>query len=263
MIWLLRGLRNGVLTTGWPRRPDPYQKEFPAAVSVRDTAAHPDPDLVADVCPTGAIQAAPDGRLFLDRGRCILCGACVTTHPGLFAYAPGTATARLSRGALVVPERTETDEGLAAVRTALAQRVARLRRSVHIRHVDAGSDGSDEWEVNALFNPVYDAHRLGIFLTASPRHADILLVTGAGARGMTQPLARTLEGMPRPLVVIAAGADAASGGLYTGSYATGGGISDLLPVDVWVPGNPPSPFSLLHAILLALGRIPEDVGVSR
>ncbi len=272
MIWLLRGLRNGVVTTGWPRRPDAYQQSFPAAVTVTDTGHHHsagnDADQIAAVCPTGAIQAAPipgqHGRLFLDRGRCILCGACVAARPDLFAWAPGTATATLSRGALVVPESTETDGDLAALRAALAQRVRRLRRSVHLRHVDAGSDGTDEWEVNALFNPVYDVHRLGIFLTASPRHADILLVTGAGARGMTEPLARTLQAMPRPLVVIAAGTDAVSGGLLAGSYATHGGIGDLLPVDVWIPGNPPTPFSLLHGILLALGRVPaEPTGVPR
>jgi Ni,Fe-hydrogenase III small subunit/ferredoxin len=256
MTWLLRGLRDGVLTTRWPRRPDSYQQTFAAAVAVTDTGRHPDAEQVADVCSTGAIQAAPDGRLFLDRGRCILCGACVTTRPDLFSWAAGTATAALTRGALVVPEATESDPALTAVRDALAARVRRLRRSVHIRHVDAGSDGTDEWEVNALFNPVYDVTRLGIFLTASPRHADILLVTGVGARGMTEPLARTLEGMPRPLVVIAAGTDATSGGLIAGSYATRPGVADLLPVDVWVPGNPPSPFSLLHGILLALGRVP-------
>jgi Ni,Fe-hydrogenase III small subunit/ferredoxin len=258
VIWLLRGLRDGVLTTSWPRRPDAYQQTFPAAVTITDTGRHDDADAVAGVCPTGAIRAAHDGRLLLDRGACILCGACVTARPDLFAWAPGTATATTSRGMLVVPEAVEIDGDLARLRADLADRVRRLRRSVHVRHVDAGSDGSDEWEVAALFNPVYDANRLGIFLTASPRHADILLVTGAGAAGMTGPLARTLEAMPRPLVVIAAGTDAISGGIYATSYATHAGIGGLLAVDVWVPGNPPSPFSLLYAILLALGRIPAS-----
>ncbi|NES17007.1 MULTISPECIES: ferredoxin [Micromonospora] len=263
MMWLLRGLRNGVLTTRYPARPDPYQNSFPAAVAVTDAGRQPDAEQVADGCPTGAIQAAPDGRLFVDRGRCILCGACVRARPDLFAWQPGAATATAHRGTLVVPESTETDESLAALRAALAARVRRLRRSVHVRHVDAGSDGSDEWEVNALFNPVYDVARLGIFLTASPRHADLLLVTGAGARGMTEPLRRTLDAMPRPIVVIAAGTDAISGGLFAGSYATLPGVGDTLPVDVWAPGNPASPFTLLHAILLALGRAPTDAGVRR
>jgi Ni,Fe-hydrogenase III small subunit len=131
---------------------------------------------------------------------------------------------------------------------------------VHLRHVDAGSDGSDEWEVQALLNPVYDVHRLGIFFTASPRHADILLVTGIGAAGMAEPLRRTLDAMPTPTVVIAAGTDAASGGLIGRGYTGGVGIADLVPVDVWVPGAPASPFSLLHAILLALGRLPPRSG---
>jgi Ni,Fe-hydrogenase III small subunit/ferredoxin len=259
-MWVLRGLRDGVLTTKYPRRADAYEQTFPAAVEVRATDPPADPAAVIEVCPTGAI-ATPGGEVRLDRGRCITCGACVRAFPELFGWTDGAGTARLERGALVVPEQAETDEALAALRADLHRRVRRLRRSVHVRHVDAGSDGADEWEVLALFNPVYDVHRLGIFLTASPRHADILLVTGAGAAGMTAPLARTLEGTPRPLAVIAAGTDAVSGGLVSPSYATAGGIGDLLgglvAVDVWVPGSPPSPFSLLHAILLALGRLPS------
>ena len=108
---------------------------------------------------------------------------------------------------------------------------------------------------------MYDIHRLGIFFTASPRHADVLLVTGAGARGMTEPLRRTYDGMPDPKVVIAVGTDAVSGGLVSPSYATTrrGGRGGR-PVDVWLPGSPPSPFSILHALLLALGRLPAPGG---
>jgi len=126
---------------------------------------------------------------------------------------------------------------------------------VHLRHVDAGSNGSDEWEIQALTNPVYDIHRLGVFFTASPRHADILLVTGIGVAGMAEPLRRTLDAMPAPTVVIAVGTDAISGGVLGGGYIGGTGVSDLVPVDVWVPGAPASPFSVLHGILLALGRV--------
>ena len=161
--------------------------------------------------------------------------------------------------ALVVGQTTETDDALDALRTTLAARVRWLRRSVHIRHVDAGSDGSDEWEVQALTNPVYDLHRLGIFFTASPRHADILLVTGIGTAGMVEPLVRTREAMPDPVVVIAAGVDAVSGGLFGRGYTSGNGIGEILDVDVWVPGSPATPFGLLHAILLALGRVPRRV----
>jgi Ni,Fe-hydrogenase III small subunit/ferredoxin len=258
MVVFFRGLRDGLLTTRWPKHPDTYFDEFPAAVEV--LPGNGQRDLLrravdaAARCPTAAIAVAEMPKL--DRGKCILCGRCVATAPDWFGWVHGADTARLQRVALVASPVPETDEALDEVRTELAKRVRRLRRSVHLRHVDAGSDGSDEWEVQALTNPVYDLHRLGIFFTASPRHADILLVTGVGVAGMTEPLRRTIEGMPRPTVVIAVGTDAISGGLVGGGYTGGTGIGDLLAVDVWIPGSPASPFSLLHGILLALGRLP-------
>ncbi len=165
----------------------------------------------------------------------------MTRAPDWFTWAPGSGTAALTRTTLIVGQVDETDEALAAVRAALARRVRRLRRSVHIRHVDTGSDGSDEWEIYALTNPVYDLHRLGIFFTASPRHADILLATGIGTAGMTEPLRRTLDAMPDPKVVIAVGTDAISGGLIGGGHTGNTGISELVGVDVWVPGAPSLP----------------------
>ena len=107
----------------------------------------------------------------------------------------------------------------------------------------------------ALTNPVYDVQRLGIYFTASPRHADVLLVTGVGAAGMLGPLRHTFEVMPDPKVVIAAGTDAISGGLIGTGYASLGGVSDAVPVDVFVPGSPPTPFGLLHGILIAVGLL--------
>ena len=126
---------------------------------------------------------------------------------------------------------------------------------MHVRHVDAGSDGSEEWEIQALLGPVYDIHRLGVFFTASPRHADVLLVTGAGARGMSGPLRVTYDGMPEPKVVIAAGTNAVSGGLLSQSEAVTAGIAATVPVDVWLPGSPPSPFGILSALLIAVGQL--------
>lgn len=253
MPWIFRGLRDGVVTTGYPRRADAYADTFAAAVTVLAPSA---PDAVEAECPTRAIARDDTGRITLDRGRCILCGRCVSRWPAIFGWAQGSETARRGRATLVVPEQEEDDARLAALRADLAARVRRLRRSVHLRHVDTGSDGADEWEVAALLNPVYDVHRLGIFFTATPRHADILLVTGAGGRGMAAPLARTLEAMPRPVVVLAVGTDAISGGLVSPSYATTGGVDGQVPVDVWVPGSPASPFAILHGILLALDRVP-------
>jgi Ni,Fe-hydrogenase III small subunit/ferredoxin len=257
-MWVLRGLRNGVVTTRWPRRADGYADGLRGPARVLGSApVSPDgADGLPGLCPTGAIGYAPDAGIRLDQGKCVLCGRCVTARPDVFAWSRGPAVAALARAALIVPSAAENDEELARVRADLGQRTRALGRSVHIRHVDAGSDGSEEWEVLALLNPVYDVHRLGIFFTASPRHADVLLVTGAGAHGMAAPLRRTYEAMPDPKVVIAAGTDAVSGGLVSPSYATLDGVGAAVPVDVWVPGSPPSPFQLLHALLLGLGRLP-------
>jgi len=251
-IWVLRGLRDGVVTTRWPRRPDEYADSWRGPVTVRPGAtAAPGADAL---CPTGAIESS-SARVRVDQGRCVLCGRCVAARPDVFAWSAGATrpgAAALVRQALVVPEIPESDAAVAKVRASLAERTAALRRSVHIRHVDAGSDGSEEWEIQALLGPVYDVHRLGIFFTASPRHADVLLVTGAGTAGMAGPLRTTYEGMPDPRVVIAVGTDAVSGGLLAGTLA---GVCPTVPVDVWVPGSPPSPFGILNALLIAVGRL--------
>jgi Ni,Fe-hydrogenase III small subunit/ferredoxin len=250
-IWVLRGLRDGVVTTRWPGRPDEYADSWRGPVTVRpDAAAWGDEAM----CPTGAIGYA-DGRVRLDQGKCILCGRCVAARPDVFAWsagATGPGKAAIARQALAVPEPPETDEAIAAARASLAARTAALRRSVHIRHVDAGSDGSEEWEIQALLGPVYDIHRLGVFITASPRHADVLLVTGAGTPGMTGPLRTTFDGMPDPKVVVAVGTDAISGGMLAGTLD---GVGPAVPVDVWVPGSPPPSFSILNALLVATGRL--------
>ncbi|MHB8506400.1 MAG: NADH-quinone oxidoreductase subunit B family protein [Acidimicrobiales bacterium] len=205
------------------------------------------------LCPTDAI-VAEGGRVGVDRGRCILCGYCVAARPEIFAWETTIETAELHRRLLLRPGDGHDDELEARLRDALAERVRRFGRSLHVRHVDAGSDGAEEWEIAALSGPIYDVGRLGIFFTASPRHADVLLVTGAGAAGMVEPLRRTFEAMPDPKVVVAAGVDAISGGLVHPTYVTRGGVGDIVPVDVWVPGSPPSPFSILHGLLLAMGR---------
>jgi Ni,Fe-hydrogenase III small subunit len=254
--WVLRGLRDGVVTSRWPGKPDPYADTWRGPViPVHSAHVPPSGDDPAAICPTGAIGRGQDGAITVDQGRCILCGRCVAEGAGLFNWSAGADVAALTRAMLVVPATAETERNLAEVRTALAARTAALRRSVHLRHVDAGSDGSEEQEIAALLNPVYDLHRLGVFFTASPRHADVLLVTGAGAAGMAEPLRQTHAGMPDPKIVIAVGTDAISGGLLAGSPVTSGGVSDLVPVDVWVPGSPPPPFSILQALLVAIGKL--------
>lgn len=261
MPWVPRGLRDGIVTSRYPARPDGYGTGFSGAVVVHHVDRVPASIAeAAEVCPTEAI-AVEHGRPRLDRGRCILCGRCARAYPDVFRIDAGVETASVHRSALVVPT-TEADDAVDQVRSELHRKVRALRRSVHIRHVDAGSDGADEWEVAALTNPVYDIQRLGVFFTASPRHADVLLATGVGAAGMLGALWETYDVMPSPKVVIAAGTDAVGGGLIGEGYASRGGLTDVLPVDVFVPGSPPTPFGLLFAILLAIGRLPRPLGGS-
>jgi Ni,Fe-hydrogenase III small subunit/ferredoxin len=244
-LWVLRGLRDGVVTTRWPRRPDEYASSWRGPVTI--TASAIAGDRADSLCPTGAIAGSS-----VDQGKCLLCGRCVTERPDLFAWSAGPGTPALTRRQLILP--AETDQEVAEIRKRLAVRTAALRRSIHIRHVDAGSDGSEEWEVQALLGPVYDVNRLGIFFTASPRHADVLLVTGVGATGMTGPLRTTYDGMPDPKVVIAAGTDAVSGGLLASRTP---GIGAAVPVDIWLSGSPPTPFCLLGALLTAVGKLAD------
>ena len=256
--WFLRGLRRGVVTSRFPQRHDPYATSFAGSVQPVEGAQYD--QALASLCPTGAIQPGPAGMV-VDQGRCILCMRCTDARPDLIEIHRGSRTAQLARAAVVVPGTSESDADVARVRGELQVRTRALRRSVHVRHVDLGSDGSEEWEVLALLNPYYDIPRLGIFFTASPKHADVLLLTGVGAEAMREPLQRTVEATPRPFVVIAAGTDAISGGLVAPTRISTAGagalLPDAVPVDVWVPGSPPPPFALLRALLLAVGRIPS------
>jgi Ni,Fe-hydrogenase III small subunit/ferredoxin len=218
---------------------------------------------VERACPTQAISSDA-GSPILDRGKCILCGRCTQLLPEIFQFSPNFETSTADRSLLVVPASEESERSVELVRDELANRVKVLRRSIHIRHVDAGSDGAVEWEIAALTNPVYDVQRLGVFFTASPRHADVLLVTGVGAAGMIGPLQHTFDVMPSPKVVIAAGTDAISGGLLRASYASRSGVASSVPVDVFVPGSPPSPFGLLYGILLAVNLLtPRNSAAAR
>ena len=129
----------------------------------------------------------------------------------------------------------------------------RLGRSLSIREVDAGSCNGCELEIHALNNPVYDVERFGLKFVASPRHADVLLVTGPVTRNMREALERTFAATPAPKWVVAAGACARDGHVFKGSYAIVGGVCDVVPVDLHIPGCPPTPLMLLKG-LIALMR---------
>lgn len=162
---------------------------------------------------------------------------------------PDERSGSRSTGSAAEPRRLSTAEAN------LRQRVNRLfKGSLHIRHVDTGSCNACESEIKLLTSPYYDLHRLGIFFTPSPRHADLLLVTGPVTRGMEEPLMRTFEAMPDPRLVVAVGACACGGGVFGASAYVRGGLDGLLPVDAFIPGCPPSPLALIHGLLLAIDR---------
>ncbi|MCO5148239.1 MAG: NADH-quinone oxidoreductase subunit NuoB [Aquamicrobium sp.] len=154
-------------------------------------------------------------------------------------------------------EKPPTPDGEAVRRLAGAVEGAarrRLGRSLSIRAVDAGSCNDAELEIHALNNAFYDIERFGIRFVASPRHADVLLVTGPVTKNMAQALERTFHAMPDPKWVVAVGDDAATGGVFAGSYACEGGAGAILPVDLTIPGDPPSPTALLEGLLALLER---------
>ena len=244
--WLARGLHKGRITTRYPARDEPAPPGFQGRIRVLEASAAS--SVIARVCPTAAITVDEVGRVRLDRGRCILCGDCVRAHPDRFAFETRYPTASNSRRALITGADEHDSEPL---RRALGDRMRMLRRSIHVRHIDCGSDGSEEWEIQALWNPYYDIQRLGFFLTAAPRHADILLVTGAVTAPMRAPLERTWNVMPEPKALLAVGTEACTGALTGG--ATAGGVDQVMPVDVYVPGSPPSPIAIMHGLLLATG----------
>ena len=210
--WIARGLRQGRITTRYPRSPEPAPAGYRGRVEVIDPEGA-EPEL-ADLCPTGAITV--DGRadtVTLDRGRCILCGECGRVAADRFRFVAEYETADALASALIVRRSADAARPRADRARRCASWRRRAGRSIHVRHIDCGSDGSEEWEIQALWNPYYDIQRLGFFLTPAPRHADVLLATGGVTAAMREPLQRTWEVMPAPKALVAVGTDACSGGL--------------------------------------------------
>ena len=261
-------MKAGIVTKPYPKGPAGISEHGRGAPEF-DLPNWKDARPAADACPSGAIAVSEGGgsrRVTIDYGRCIFCGECAAAD-GTVRMTENFELAAAKRDDLVsIAEYTLNADGTHARMTradAIQEAGGKLGREIHrvlgrslaIREVDAGSCNGCELEIIALNNPLYDIERFGIHFVASPRHADMLLVTGPVTRNMEMALRKTYDATPDPKVVVAVGACGISGGLFGTNYATCGGVDKVLPVDVYIPGCPPRPEALLHGILMAVGRL--------
>jgi Ni,Fe-hydrogenase III small subunit/NAD-dependent dihydropyrimidine dehydrogenase PreA subunit len=232
------------------RMPDVRSEALTASIARR----------VVDVCGTAALaidEAEGRSTLSLDYGKCTGCGQCIEAGEGAF-IAAGRVACGVGRQALVSRWDIEGGSeivGEEAVLTVAAREIrAIVGGALNIRQVDGGSCNGCEAEIGALTNPYYDLERFGIHFVASPKHADMLLVTGPVTRNMAEAVKRTYAATPAPKLVVAVGACGCSGGIFAESSEVAGGVNSVIPVDGYIPGCPPTPAMLLTGILRVLGR---------
>jgi Ni,Fe-hydrogenase III small subunit/formate hydrogenlyase subunit 6/NADH:ubiquinone oxidoreductase subunit I len=260
---LADAFRTGVVTTRYPAEPGVPPARFRGAPVLHSGSPLPPPA----VCPAGALSERLDAsgrRLALDLARCVFCGRCgdspweraVTIGRDFELSAQRRDDLRIEYADTPAASTTTPAGASDADAARTSSEILRvLGRSLHLRHLAAGSCNGCDWELTALLNPVYDVRRLGIDFVASPRHADGVVVTGAVTRNLETAVRRTVEAVPDPCLVIAVGACAASGGIVGQGYASEGGAGAVLPVDVYIPGCPPRPEALIFGILVAVGRL--------
>lgn len=237
------------------------------------TRAEPDAEALraaVELCPTAALAievSAASASVVLDDGRCVQCGLCAEGPRPAFRSVGCEPAMGRTRGSLrrrfaligFVGSSSGADfakddaERVSREGAQLAEAVKqRFRRSLHVRHLDAGGCNGCEMELNQLQAPQYDVQRFGVDFVASPRHADVLLVTGVVTRNLELALVRTLNAMPRPRLVVAVGACAVSGGIFGESYASRGGADRVVAVDGYLGGCPPRPWAMIRALRMVL-----------
>lgn len=217
-------------------------------------------DSFDQLCAAKAIETDVR-KVRLDAGKCIMCGRCQQAAPEVFRIGSAFELPTKARQELIqLSGKLGSQEQKPYEQTGkeLKEKISKiLHRSLAIREIDAGSCNGCEVEITALNNALYDIERFGIHFVASPRHADVLLVTGPASRNMEIALRRTFDATPDPKIVVAVGACACSGGIFGDTYATTGGIDKVVPVDVYIPGCPPTPQAILYGLLLAVDRMAE------
>src|SRR5574338_61187 len=231
------------------------------AIIMQDKISALDFETLDNACPTHSFGFDKKNQaLSVDHGKCITCDKCSVLSPTLIKIKNNFAHASKNRMGLVESfDVGSIEKSYDEIGKELKEKIHNLYgRSLAIREVDAGSCNGCEVEITALNNPIYDIERFGIHFVASPRHADVLLVTGPASRNMEIALKRTYDATPGPKLVVAVGACACSGGIFGDTYATTGGIDKIVPVDVYIPGCPPRPQALVYGLLLAINKKLEN-----
>ncbi len=243
-------IKQGRKTIPFPDKPPVLPERFLGRPEIDAGQCDPDCNACRSVCPTEAI-AQEQEKLQLDQGRCLFCGECKKACPTeALHFTKDYRMAVRNRQDLVV---TDTHYAIAE---RLGEEIRKLLgRSLSLRQVSAGGCGACEADVNVLGTVTYDLGRFGIQFVASPRHADGLLITGPITQNMASALRDTYDAVPDPKIVIASGACAISGGPFHNHQEVQNGCTDLLPVDLFVPGCPPHPVTLLDGLLRLIGRI--------
>lgn len=224
--WIGKGLKTGIVTTKYPDIMDNNPGVTPGFPVIKNEDIN-----IADSCPAGAIDKNGSS---VNKEKCIHCFRCATKNAKTVSFDNSFQWAKIRDKSCIVPDK--------------------FKHSMFIRVIDVGDCGVCMNEIKLLNNPYYNIHRLGFFITPTPRKADILIVAGTVSEHMKVPLLNTYEAMPSPKRVISVGVCSLNCGIYRKSFFSNTKVSDVIPVDVEIPGCPPPPLALIHGLLVISGR---------